>query len=222
MRGGAGQLGTSFGDVGSLSWVKDALHETVLLPLRLQPPEPLPSGTPRHRPLTPLYCTPLLQVLLPLRRPELFKRGNLAKPCTGVLLYGPPGTGKTLICRALAAESDAHFISLTRAVVASKWYGESEKLIRNVFAAAEELAPSVVVLDEIDSLLSARSDSPSGHHDASLVNEFLAAWDGLTTGAKRTLVVGTTNRPDRLDEAVLRRMPRRLMIDMPDEEQVPC
>ena len=107
-------------------------------------------------------------------------------------------------------------------MVASKWYGESEKLIRNVFAAAEELAPSVIVLDEIDSLLSARSDSPSGHHDASLVNEFLAAWDGLTTGAKRTLVVGTTNRPDRLDEAVLRRMPRRLMIDMPDEEQVPC
>ena len=92
-----GQLGTSFGDVGSLSWVKDALHETVLLPPLLHTSEPLPSGTPRHRPLTPLHCTPLLQVLLPLRRPELFKRGNLAKPCTGVLLYGPPGTGK--ICR---------------------------------------------------------------------------------------------------------------------------
>ena len=100
-----GQLGTSFGDVGSLSWVKDALHETVPLPLPLHTRGPLPSGTPRHRPLTPLHCTPLLQVLLPLRRPELFKRGNLAKPCTGVLLYGPPGTGKTLICRALAAES---------------------------------------------------------------------------------------------------------------------
>ena len=160
-------------------------------------------------------------VELPLTHFELYKQIGIDPP-RGVLLYGPPGTGKTLICRALAAESDAHFISLTRAVVASKWYGESEKLIRNVFAAAEELAPSVIVLDEIDSLLSARSDSPSGHHDASLVNEFLAAWDGLTTGAKRTLVVGTTNRPDRLDEAVLRRMPRRLMIDMPDEEQVPC
>ena len=101
-----------------------------------------PLGHTRHRPLTPLCCTPLLQVLLPLRRPELFKRGNLAKPCTGVLLYGPPGTGKTLICRALAAESDAHFISLTRAVVASKWYGESEKLIRSVVAAAQRSSRS--------------------------------------------------------------------------------
>lgn len=78
-----------------------------------------------------------------------------------------------------------------------QWYGESEKMIRTVFAAAESLAPTVILLDEIDSLLAARSDAQSAQFDAFLVNEFLSAWDGLTSGRKRVLVVGTTNRPDR-------------------------
>jgi SpoVK/Ycf46/Vps4 family AAA+-type ATPase len=156
-------------------------------------------------------------VMLPLQRPELFSKGQLTKPCKGILLFGPPGTGKTMLAKAVATEAGANFINISMSSITSKWFGEGEKYVKAVFSLASKIAPSVVFVDEVDSMLG-RRENP-GEHEAmrKMKNEFMVNWDGLRTkDRERVLVLGATNRPFDLDEAVIRRLPRRLMVNLPD------
>ncbi|XP_038681781.1 uncharacterized protein LOC119982466 isoform X2 [Tripterygium wilfordii] len=156
-------------------------------------------------------------VMLPLQRPELFLKGQLTKPCKGILLFGPPGTGKTMLAKAVATEAGANFINISMSSITSKWFGEGEKYVKAVFSLASKIAPSVVFVDEVDSMLG-RRENP-GEHEAmrKMKNEFMVNWDGLRTKDKeRVLVLAATNRPFDLDEAVIRRLPRRLMVNLPD------
>ncbi|GER53170.1 P-loop containing nucleoside triphosphatehydrolases superfamily protein, partial [Striga asiatica] len=138
-------------------------------------------------------------------------------PCKGMLLFGPPGTGKTLIAKALATEAGAHFINVTPSSLGSKWYGESENLTKALFTLAVKLAPTIIFLDEIDALLGARGKLYEGEATRKVRNEFMSAWDGLTSNdCQRILVLGASNRPFDLDDAVIRRMPRRIHVDLPD------
>ncbi|CAI5528142.1 unnamed protein product, partial [Closterium sp. Naga37s-1] len=156
-------------------------------------------------------------VMLPLQRPELFQTGQLTKPVRGLLLFGPPGTGKTMLGKAVATESGANFISLSMASVASKWFGEAEKYVKAVFTLASKIAPCVIFVDEVDSMLGRRGGDSEHSAMRKLKNEFMAAWDGLRSKqAERILVLGATNRPHDLDDAVIRRFPRRLFVDLPD------
>ncbi|KAL9229931.1 hypothetical protein vseg_005344 [Gypsophila vaccaria] len=158
-------------------------------------------------------------VILPMRRPELFSQGNLLRPCKGILLFGPPGTGKTLMAKALATEAGANFISITGSNLTSKWFGDAEKLTKALFSFASKLAPVIIFVDEVDSLLGARGGSSEHEATRRMRNEFMAAWDGLRTkDSQRILILGATNRPFDLDDAVIRRLPRRIYVDLPDVE----
>ncbi|XP_054800875.1 uncharacterized protein LOC129305005 isoform X2 [Prosopis cineraria] len=156
-------------------------------------------------------------VMLPLQRPELFSKGQLTKPCKGILLFGPPGVGKTMLAKAVATEAGANFINISMSSITSKWFGEGEKYVKAVFSLASKIAPSVIFVDEVDSMLG-RRENP-GEHEAmrKMKNEFMVNWDGLCTkDNERILVLAATNRPFDLDEAVIRRLPRRLMVNLPD------
>ncbi|KAK6154195.1 hypothetical protein DH2020_013834 [Rehmannia glutinosa] len=186
-----GDIGVTFDDIGALENVKETLKELVMLPLQ---------------------------------RPELFSKGQLTKPCKGILLFGPPGTGKTMLAKAVATDAGANFINISMSSITSKvqflldlQFGE--KYVKAVFSLASKIAPSVVFVDEVDSMLG-RRENP-GEHEAmrKMKNEFMVNWDGLRTKDKeRVLVLAATNRPFDLDEAVIRRLPRRLMVNLPDAQ----
>ncbi|KAK4337371.1 hypothetical protein RND71_043328 [Anisodus tanguticus] len=153
-------------------------------------------------------------VILPMKRPDLFV--GLLSPCKGLLLFGPPGTGKTLIGKCIASQSNSTFFSISASSLTSKWIGEGEKLVRTLFTIARIKQPSVIFIDEIDSLLTQRSDS---EHESSrrLKTEFLVQFDGLSTEKhENLLVIGATNRPQELDEAARRRFTKRLYIPLPN------
>lgn len=157
-------------------------------------------------------------VMLPLRRPDLFK-GGLLKPCRGILLFGPPGTGKTMLAKAIANEAGAHFINVSMSTITSKWFGEDEKNVRALFSLAAKLSPTIIFVDEVDSMLGQRTRV--GEHEAmrKIKNEFMAHWDGLLTKpGERILVLAATNRPFDLDEAIIRRFERRIMVGLPSIE----
>lgn len=157
-------------------------------------------------------------VMLPLRRPDLFK-GGLLKPCRGILLFGPPGTGKTMLAKAIANEAGASFINVSMSTITSKWFGEDEKNVRALFTLAAKVSPTIIFVDEVDSMLGQRTRV--GEHEAmrKIKNEFMAHWDGLLTKpGERILVLAATNRPFDLDEAIIRRFERRVMVGLPSVE----
>uniref|UniRef100_A0A1J3K2G0 Spastin n=1 Tax=Noccaea caerulescens TaxID=107243 RepID=A0A1J3K2G0_NOCCA len=157
-------------------------------------------------------------VMLPLRRPDLFK-GGLLKPCRGILLFGPPGTGKTMLAKAIANEAGASFINVSMSTITSKWFGEDEKNVRALFTLAAKVSPTIIFVDEVDSMLGQRTRV--GEHEAmrKIKNEFMTHWDGLMTKpGERILVLAATNRPFDLDEAIIRRFERRIMVGLPSIE----
>ncbi|XP_058986827.1 fidgetin-like protein 1 [Musca domestica] len=153
-------------------------------------------------------------VVYPLLRPDIFT--GLRRPPRGILLFGPPGTGKTLIGKCIASQSKSTFFSISSASLTSKWMGEGEKMVRTLFAVAVARQPSVIFIDEIDSLLSKRSDNEN-EGTRRLKTEFLVRLDGAATSDDdRVLIVGATNRPQELDEAVRRRFIKRLYVPLPE------
>ncbi|KAI9340466.1 P-loop containing nucleoside triphosphate hydrolase protein, partial [Obelidium mucronatum] len=182
-------IGISFKDIGGLDPIISSLKETVIYPL--------------------VY-------------PQLFTSeasGGLLGAPKGVLLYGPPGTGKTMLAKALATESKATFVNLPLSTLTEKYFGESQKLVKALFSFAKKVEPCIVFIDEIDSFLRERR---SGDHEATsmMKAEFMSQWDGLSTSKQsRVLILGATNRPNDIDKAILRRMPKRFEVGLPNDEQ---
>jgi transitional endoplasmic reticulum ATPase len=154
---------------------------------------------------------------LPLRHPELFERLGVEAP-KGVLLHGPPGTGKTLLAKALASETNANFITLSGPEIMSKFYGESEEKLRDIFQQAEDNAPSIILIDEIDSIAPKREEV-TGEVERRIVAQLLAVMDGLKARGK-VVVIGATNRPNAIDQALRRpgRFDREIEIGVPDRK----
>ncbi|RFU77023.1 gpi inositol-deacylase [Trichoderma arundinaceum] len=163
-------------------------------------------------------------VIYPLTMPHLYQHAaSLLSAPSGVLLYGPPGCGKTMLAKALAKESGASFINLHISTLTEKWYGDSNKIVRAVFSLARKMQPAIVFIDEIDAVLGTRR---SGEHEASgmVKAEFMTLWDGLTSSNSsgipaQIVVLGATNRIHDIDEAILRRMPKKFPITLPSLEQ---
>src|SRR3990172_7493199 len=156
-------------------------------------------------------------VELPMRHPELFEKIGVEAP-KGVLLYGPPGTGKTLLAKAVAGETNANFTSISGPEIMGKFYGESEERLREFFKQAEENAPSIIFIDEIDSIAPKREEV-SGEVEKRIVSQLLTLMDGMKSRGK-VVVIAATNRPDSLDPALRRpgRFDREIEIGIPDDE----
>ena len=153
-------------------------------------------------------------ISLSLVRPEAFKYGVLANDrLPGLLLYGPPGTGKTLLAKAVAKESKATVLDVSGAQIYEKYVGEGEKMVRAVFTLAKKLSPCVVFIDEADAIFGSRSNAGNRNTHREIINQFLREWDGLDDHG--VFIMVASNRPFDLDDAVLRRLPRRLLVDLP-------
>lgn len=154
---------------------------------------------------------------LPLRHPEIFEKLGVEAP-KGVLLYGPPGTGKTLLAKAVATESNAHFIPISGPEIMSKFYGESEARLREIFKEAKEKAPTIVFIDEIDSIAPKREEV-TGEVERRVVSQLLSLMDGLEARGK-VIVIAATNRPNAIDPALRRpgRFDREIEIKVPDKK----
>ncbi|ETN47074.1 uncharacterized protein HMPREF1541_01264 [Cyphellophora europaea CBS 101466] len=181
----------SFDDIGGLSHIIDELRESVIYPLTM---------------------------------PNLYTgSSSLLSAPPGVLLYGPPGCGKTMLAKALAHESGACFINLHISTLTEKWFGDSNKLVNAVFSLARKLEPTIVFIDEIDAVLGTRR---SGEHEASgmVKAEFMTHWDGLASANRhgqpqRIMILGATNRIGDIDDAILRRMPKKFPVSLPTTSQ---
>lgn len=153
-------------------------------------------------------------VILPTRYPQLFEGER--KPWTGILLYGPPGTGKSFLAKACATEAKGTFFSIKSSDLLSKFLGETEKQVKNLFEMARERKPSIIFIDEIDSVCGARGE---GEHETMrrVKTEILVQMQGVGSDNKNVLVLGATNLPWEIDPAVRRRFERRIYISLPDE-----
>lgn len=154
----------------------------------------------------------------PLKYPKLFERAGI-RQLNGILLFGPPGCGKTLLAKAIANESECNFISIKGPEIYSKWVGESEKAVREIFRKARQAAPSIIYFDEIDAITSGRGQSEGTHTFASIVNQILVEMDGIEN-RKGIVTIASTNRPDIVDPAFLRpgRFDRLIYVEAPDKE----
>ncbi len=154
----------------------------------------------------------------PIKHPESFTRLGV-KPPRGVLIYGPPGTGKTLLAKAVATESNANFISVKGPELLSKWVNETPQLVKKLFSKAKQVAPSIIFIDEIDSIASMRDNGGDSDKGMSAINQLLTEMDGLEA-LNDVVVIAATNRPDVLDPAILRagRCDRMIMSSVPDQE----
>jgi len=156
-------------------------------------------------------------VIYPALRPDLFT--GIRRPPKGLLLFGPPGNGKTFIAKAVASEAKCTFFAISAASLVSKHVGEGERLVKALFAIAREKQPSIIFIDEIDSILSKRT---AEDHEASrrLKNEFFIQFDGVNPESQQAhvVVIGATNIPEQLDDALIRRLQKRIYVPLPDEE----
>jgi transitional endoplasmic reticulum ATPase len=154
----------------------------------------------------------------PLKYPKLFKRAGI-RPLNGILLFGPPGCGKTLLAKAIASESQSNFIAIKGPEIYSKWVGESERAVREIFRKARQAAPSIIYFDEIDAITSGRGEFEVTHTFASIVNQILVEMDGVEN-RKGIIIIASTNRPDIVDPAFLRpgRFDRLIFVEAPDYE----
>ena len=152
-------------------------------------------------------------IILPMTRPDLFKGAR--RPWKGVLMFGPPGCGKTYLCKAVASEVDSTFFSVSAANLISKWLGESEKLVSELYERAVEEAPSIIFFDEIDALAGTRGGSSEGEAMRRVKTQLLQAIEGFGTGDELLVTVGATNTPWDIDAAMRRRFERRVYITLP-------
>jgi SpoVK/Ycf46/Vps4 family AAA+-type ATPase len=195
-----------------------------LVALEMVPPEDISVGFDDIGGLDTIIEELKESIIYPLTMPHLYSHAApLLSAPSGVLLYGPPGCGKTMLAKAVAHESGASFINLHISTLTEKWYGDSNKIVRAVFSLARKMQPAIIFIDEIDAVLGTRR---SGEHEASgmVKAEFMTLWDGLTSSNSsgmpaRIMVLGATNRINDIDEAILRRMPKKFPVTLPGTEQ---
>jgi len=210
---GAGGIFAAMGKVANPSGSEN--YEERLLSGLIQPKDIRTTFADVHAPRETIESIQILTTLS-LLKPEAFSYGVLATDrIPGCLLYGPPGTGKTLLAKAVAKESGASMIEVSGASINNMYVGESEKNVRALFQLAKKKSPAVIFIDEADALLGTRGRDRGSRRET--LNQFLREWDGMDDSTKAFIMVAT-NRPFDLDEAVLRRLPRRLLIDLPTEK----